>query len=242
MVLMDDNFASIVNAVEEGRSIYDNIQKFLIFLLSCNAGELMLMLFASLLGWPTPLLPVQLLWMNLVTDGFPALALAMEPPEPGLMSRPPRSPRASILSWQLGSAILFRGLLLAAVSLVAFVLLLGPDGEDVATARTMAFCIMVYGQLFLALAARSRVWTFWQLGPTTNLYVFAAVAVSALLQVGIIALPFTREIFDVTTHRPMAWGVVFALALIPVTVIELVKLGCQFFGRTDQSASVGASS
>ena len=242
MVLMDDNFASIVNAVEEGRSIYDNIQKFLIFLLSCNAGELMLMLFASLLGWPTPVLPVQLLWMNLVTDGFPALALAMEPPEPGLMSRPPRSPRASILSWQLGSAILFRGLLLAAVSLVAFALLLGPDGEDVATARTMAFCIMVYGQLFLALAARSRVWTFWQLGPTTNLYVFAAVAVSALLQVGIIALPFTRAIFDVTTHRPMAWGVVFALALIPVTVIELVKLGRQFFGRTDQSASVRASS
>ncbi|MDA1052233.1 MAG: cation-translocating P-type ATPase [Planctomycetota bacterium] len=237
MVLMDDNFASIVNAVEEGRSIYDNIQKFLIFLLSCNAGELMLMLFASLLGWPTPLLPVQLLWMNLVTDGFPALALAMEPPEPGLMSRPPRSPRASILSWQLGSAILLRGLLLAAVGLVAFGLLLGPDGDNVATARTMAFCIMVYGQLFLALAARSQVWTFWQLGLTTNLYVLAAVAVSVLLQIGIIALPFTRTIFDVTTHTPLAWGVVFALALIPVTVIELVKLGRQFFGRNPSDPS-----
>lgn len=232
MVLMDDNFTSIVNAVEEGRSIYDNIQKFLIFLLSCNAGELMLMLFASLLGWPTPLLPVQLLWMNLVTDGFPALALAMEPPEPGLMLRPPRSPRASILSWQLGSAILLRGLLLAAVSLAAFAFLLGPDGEDIATAQTMAFCIMVFGQLFLALAARSQVWTFWQLGPTTNVYVFAAVAMSAVLQVGIIALPFARAIFDVTTPTPLAWGVALALALIPVTVIELVKLGRQFFGRS----------
>ena len=232
MVLMDDNFASIINAVEEGRAIYDNIQKFLIFLLSCNAGELMLMLFASLLGWPTPLLPVQLLWMNLVTDGLPALALAMEPPEPGLMSRPPRSSRTSILSWQLGSAILFRGLLLAAVGLVAFALLLGPDGEDVATARTMAFCIMVFGQLFLALAARSRVWTFWQLGPATNLYVFAAVALSGLLQFGIIALPFTRTIFQATTLSPMEWGVLLALSLTPVTVIELLKLGYQFFGRS----------
>ena len=242
MVLMDDNFASIVNAVEEGRAIYDNIRKFLIFLLSCNAGELMLMLFASLFGWPTPLLPVQLLWMNLVTDGFPALALAMEPPEPGLMSRPPRSALASILSWQLGSAILLRGLLLAAVTLVAFALLLGPKGEDVATARTMAFCIMVFGQLFLALAARSRVWTFWQLGLTTNLYVFAAVAVSGLLQVGIIALLFTRTIFQTTTLSPMEWGVLLALALTPVTVIELVKLGRQFFGRNSQSDSAEASS
>jgi Ca2+-transporting ATPase len=241
MVLMDDNFASIVNAVEEGRSIYDNIQKFLIFLLSCNAGELMLMLFASLLGWPTPLLPVQLLWMNLVTDGFPALALAMEPPEPGLMSQTPRSAGTSILSWQLGSVILFRGLLLAAVTLVAFALLLGPEGENVANARTMTFCIMVYGQLFLALAARSRVWTFWQLGPTTNLYVFAAVAVSVLLQVGIIALLFTRTIFKATTQAPLEWVAILALALTPVTVIELVKLGRQFFGRSNQSDSSEAS-
>jgi Ca2+-transporting ATPase len=170
--------------------------------------------------------------MNLVTDGFPALALAMEPPEPGLMSRPPRSPRASILSWQLGSAILLRGLLLAAVTFGAFALLLGPEGEDVATARTMAFCIMVYGQLFLALAARSRVWTFWQLGPTTNLYVFAAVALSGLLQFGIIALLSTRTIFQATTLSPMEWVVLLALALAPVTAIELVKLGYQLFGRS----------
>ncbi len=231
MVLMDDNFASIISAVEEGRAIYDNIQKFLIFLLSCNAGELMLMLFASLIGWPSPLLPVQLLWMNLVTDGLPALALAMEPPEPGLMSRPPRAAGQSILTWQLGAAILFRGLLLAVVGIVAFGLLLGPDGEDVSKARTMAFCVMVFGQLFLALAARSRSLTFWQLGPTTNLYVIAAVALSGLLQFGILSLFFTRTIFQTTMLSPMQWILLLSLSIVPVTVIELIKLG---FGFTSQ--------
>lgn len=119
MVLMDHNFASIVNAVEEGRAIYDNIQKFLNFLLSCDAGELMLMLVASLLGWPIPLIPVQLVWINLVTDGLPALALAMEPPEPRLVRRRPRRSTESMLSWSLAGAVLGQGTLLAAVGLAA---------------------------------------------------------------------------------------------------------------------------
>lgn len=241
MVLMDDNFASIVNAVEEGRAIYDNIQKFLIFLLSCNAGELMLMLFASLIGWPTPLLPVQLLWINLVTDGLPALALAMEPPEPGLMRRRPRRSNESMLSLSLGSVVIGQGLLLAAVGLAAFGY--GYQHEsDLDQARTMTFCVVVYAELFRALAARSRIWTFWQLGPATNPYIFAAVAISALLQVGIIALPFARPIFEASAHTPREWLVLLALALTPVTVIELVKLSRQFFGRSKQADSMGATS
>ncbi|MBN8625566.1 MAG: cation-translocating P-type ATPase [Planctomycetes bacterium] len=240
MVLMDDNFASIVNAVEEGRAIYDNIQKFLIFLLSCNAGELMLMLFASLLGWPIPLLPVQLLWINLVTDGLPALALAMEPPEPDLMRRRPRRSNESMLSWSLGGVVIGQGLLLAAVGLAAF--WFGYDQEsDLDQARTMTFCVVVYGELFRALAARSRIWTFWQLGPWTNPYVFAAVAISALLQISIITVPFARPIFAATGHTSWEWFVLSALALTPVTVIESVKLGRQFFGRSDSSDSTGAS-
>ena len=241
MVLMDDNFASIVNAVEEGRAIYDNIQKFLIFLLSCNAGELMLMLVASLLGWPIPLLPVQLLWINLVTDGLPALALAMEPPEPDLMRRPPRRSTESMLSWSLGSKVIGQGMLLAAVGLAAFGLNYHQE-SDLDQARTMTFCVVVYAELFRALAARSRIWTFWQLGPTTNPYVFAAVAVSALLQVGIIALPFVRPIFEATAHTPLEWVALLALAITPVTVIELEKLGRQFFGRSNPSDSAGAAS
>ena len=224
------NDASIVNAVEEGRAIYDNIQKFLIYLLSCNAGELMLMLVASLLGWPIPLLPVQLLWINLVTDGLPALALAMEPPEPGLMRRRPQRSSESMLSWSLGGVVLGQGALLAAVGLVAFRLNYQQD-SDLDQARTMTFCVVVYAELFRALAARSRLLTFWQLGAATNWYLFAAVVLSGLLQAGIVSLPFTRAIFNATNHTPMTWGLVFALALTPVTVIELVKLGRQFFGR-----------
>ena len=230
MVLMDDNFTSIVSAVEEGRAIYDNIQKFLIFLLSCNVGEMLLMLVATLIGWPAPLLPVHLLWINLVTDGLPALALAMEPPEPDLMRRRPRRSHESMLSWSLARVVLGQGALLAAVGLAAFGF--GYRHEsDLNQARTMAFCVVVYGELFRALAARSRIWTFWQLGPATNPYVFAAVAISALLQISIIALPFARPIFEATTHTSLEWLVLVALALTPVTIIELTKLGRQFLQK-----------
>ena len=104
MVLTDDNFASIVNAVEEGRGIFDNIQKFVHFLLSCNAGEVLLMFFAALIGWPVPLSAIQILWINLVTDGLPALALGMEPPERDIMSRPPRPPLEAVITRQRRTA------------------------------------------------------------------------------------------------------------------------------------------
>ena len=113
MVLTDDNFASIVGAVEEGRGIFDNIQKFIHYLLSSNAAEILLMLFAALAGWPAPLTAVQLLWINLVTDGLPALALGMEPPERDIMRRPPRPPREPVITLQRGLLILFHGFLMA---------------------------------------------------------------------------------------------------------------------------------
>lgn len=239
MVLLDDNFTSIVNAVEEGRAIYDNIQKFLIFLLSCNAGELMLMLLASLYGWPIPLLPVQLLWINLVTDGLPALALAMEPPEPGLMRRRPRRSSQSMLSWSLGGVVLGQGVLLALVGLAAFGF--GYQHEnDLSEARTLTFCVVVYAELFRALAARSQTWTFWQLGWWSNPYLFAAVTISALLQIGIIALPFVRPVFEASPHTWTEWLVLSALALTPVTVIELAKLVRQVFTKTSFTERVGA--
>ncbi len=234
MVLMDDNFTSIVNAVEEGRAIYDNIQKFLVFLLSCNVGEMLLMLVSGLLGWPAPLLPVQLLWINLVTDGLPALALAMEPPEPDLMRRRPRLSSETMLSWSLGGMVLGQGLLLAIVGLAAFGFGLSREG-NIDHARTLAFCVVVYGELFRALAARSRVWTFWQLRPETNPYLFAAVTISVLLQISIITMPFTRPIFQVTSHTFLEGIILSALALTPVTVIEVFKLTRQWTGRTKQA-------
>ena len=230
MVLMDDNFASIVNAVEEGRAVYDNIRKFLIYLLSCNAGELMLMLVASLLGWPIPLLPVQLLWINLVTDGLPALALALEPPEPGLMQRRPRPASEPMLSRSVTVTVLGQGVLLAVVGLAAFWLSYDQE-SDLAHARTMTFSVLVFAELFRALAARSQRWTFWQLGVTTNGYIVAAVAVSILLQVGVICFPLTRSLFHATNPTWAEWGLVLGLAMVPVTIIEIVKASRNFAVR-----------
>jgi P-type Ca2+ transporter type 2C len=232
MVLTDDNFASIVNAVEEGRGIFDNIQKVLQFLLSCNCGEILLMLLASLLGWPAPLLPIQLLWINLVTDGLPALALSLEPPEPGIMRRAPRPPGESILSWRTGLAILLQGVLVGGVALAAFGLsyLAHPDQPD--RARAMTFCVVVYAELLRALAARSQTLTLGQLGLLSNPQLLLAIAVSGMLQASVAIVPMTQLVFDVPTHSTAEWLTIVILALTPVTLIELGKLALQRFRGT----------
>lgn len=224
MVLTDDNFASIVSAVEEGRGIFDNIRKVLQFLLSCNLGEILLMLVASVLGWPTPLLPIQLLWINLVTDGLPALAMSLEPPEPGIMRRPPRPARESILSLPIGMAILLQGLLDGTVALTAFGFVYMQDPSHPEHARAVTFCVVVYTELFRALAARSQTLTLGQLGLWTNPYLMLAIVVSALLQFSVVILPFTQGLFDVSKHVLREWGMITVLALTPVTVIEVFKL------------------
>lgn len=232
MVLTDDNFASIVNAVEEGRTIFDNIQKVVLYLLSCNCGEILLMLAATLLGWPAPLVPIHLLWINLITDGVPALALTMEPPEEGIMRRKPRPPGQSMLNWTLGGRLLLQGLLVGGAALTAFaiVYLKNPDSpETLAHARTTAFCVLAYAELFRAWAARSATRTFWQLGAFSNPYLFGAVTISALLQLCLILLPFTRPFFDATSHGEWEWEAIVILSLTPVTVIEVTKLICQYW-------------
>jgi Ca2+-transporting ATPase len=227
MVLTDDNFASIVNAVEEGRCIYDNIQKVLFFLLSCNVGEILLMLVASLLGWPAPLLPIQLLWINLVTDGLPALALSLEKPEPGIMQRKPRSPKESMLSMRSGLTILLQGALVGGVTLIAFgvVYLTHPNSEEaVGRARTMAFCVLVYAELLRALAARSQTLTLTQLGLFSNPQLLGAIGLSFLLQLSVVMLPFARPVFESVQHFAWEWILLFGLALTPAAVIEALKV------------------
>jgi Ca2+-transporting ATPase len=146
MVLTDDNFASIVAAVEEGRGIFDNIQKFVHYLLSCNVGEILFMLWAVPAGWPAALTAIQLLWINLVTDGLPALALGMEPPERDIMQRPPRSPRQPVISRGQALEMLAIGFLIAGVTAVAF--MRGARDGNLGEARTMALCVLAYSQLF----------------------------------------------------------------------------------------------
>lgn len=225
MVLTDDNFASIVNAVEEGRGIFDNIQKFVHYLLSCNAGEVLLMFFAALIGWPVPLAAIQILWINLVTDGLPALALGMEPPERDIMQRPPRPPLEAVITRTRGLLILFHGTLVAIVSGLGFWLVFQGDDANVGRARTVAFCVTAYSQLFFAIGCRSHRATMPELGFSSNPHLFGAILISGLLQLSVVTLPFAQPVFEVATHLALReWLLIALLSLIPVTIIEVIKL------------------
>ena len=224
MVLMDDNFASIVSAVEEGRGIFDNIQKVVHYLLSCNTGEVLLMFIAALLGWPVPLMAIQILWINLVTDGLPALALGMEPPERDIMQRPPRPPEEPVLTRQRGLLILFHGTLVATAAAIGFWIVYRGVPAHLARARTMAFCIMAFSQLFMAIGCRSQRFTMPELGLLTNPFLLGTIVISGLLQLSVVTLPFAQPVFEVATHLTGEWLPLIALSLAPVTVIEVVKL------------------
>ena len=166
MILTDDNFASIVHAVEEGRVIYTNIRKFVYFLLSCNVGEVLIVFLAALLGLPLPLLPVHLLWLNLLTDAFPALALGMEQAEPGIMDRPPRSPEEPLLDRKMQTGIFLQSIALTVAVLGVFALAL--NQYDIEIARTMAFTTLVLAELLRSFTSRSEDLTVFRLGLFSN--------------------------------------------------------------------------
>jgi Ca2+-transporting ATPase len=232
MVLIDDNFTSIVNAVEEGRGIFDNIQKFIHYLLSCNAGEVMLMFAAALAGWPAPLEAIQILWINLVTDGLPALALGLEAPERDVMQRPPRPPREPVITLRRGLRIVRHGGLIALASGAGFALVLDDGLEhSLERARTVAFCVMAYSQLFFSVSCRSATRTLPELGPFTNLPLVGAIAVSGLVQLAVVTLPFAQGVFETVSNLSYEWVVIAVLALLPVTVVETTKLLRAFLGR-----------
>ncbi|KAB2910427.1 MAG: cation-translocating P-type ATPase [Kofleriaceae bacterium] len=222
MILTDDNFASIIAAVREGRAIYDNIKKTLVYLLAGNAGELLVMLGAAFMGLPLPLLPLQILWINLVTDGFPALALVMDPPESDTLARPPRRPDAPLLGRREWSRIGLTGLLQATVTLATFAWVLPRSGLD--TARNLAFSVLVFGELFRAFAARSETRVFWQTGVFGNLKLLGVIAVSVLLQLGIHHIPAAQALFGIGPISLAECGAALLIGLVPVTVLELAKL------------------
>jgi Ca2+-transporting ATPase len=241
MVLTDDNFATIVNAVEEGRTIYDNIQCVVHYLLSCNASEVLFMFVAALLGWPTPLRAIQILWINLVTDGLPALALAVEPPEKGIMLRAPRPPREPVITLQRGLQILTHGILMTAVALIGFWWVYQGNKENLAQAQMTAFCIMAYSQLFFSFSCRSLHLTMPELGLFTNKFLLAAIGISALLQLGAVLLPVAQPVFGASGHATIEWLLVLGLALVPVTVVEVAKLVMAALGWRYQASSKGGN-
>ncbi len=223
MVLTDDNFASIVAAVEEGRGIYDNVRKFIHYLLACNAGEVLVMFVAAVLGWPAPLAAIQILWLNLVTDGLPALALGVEPPERDLMQRPPRPPHEPVIPWREGVLIVAHGALVAAVVLGAFAWAWRGDPARLPQAQTFTFCVAAFAQLFFAIGCRSARRTAPEIDFLGNPWLLAAIVVSGLFQVAVVTLPATQPVFEVAAHPGLDWLVILAVAVVPVTIVEVAK-------------------
>lgn len=222
LVLTDDNFATIITAIREGRAIYENIRKTLVYLLVGNVGELTLMLAASLVGLPLPLVPLQLLWINLVTDSLPALALVMDPARSELLARPPRRPDEPMLGPGQWRYILMVGTLEALMVLGVFIW--ADPARDVDHARALAFSTLVFAELLRAFAARSTTRLFWEVGPLTNRLLLGIVVFSVGLQGVLYELPAARELFGLGALRLWELGLAFALGLIPVTVLELSKL------------------
>ena len=189
MVLLDDNFATIVAAVKEGRAIYDNIRKFIKYLMATNVGELAVMLVAPFLGMPLPLLPLQILWMNLVTDGLPGLALGFEPPERGIMDRRPHPPNESIFARGLGTHILWAGPLMGMIALVAGWAYWQAGDESW---QTMLFTVLTISQMFHVMAIRQERESLFKAGLFSNRLLLGAVVVTILLQFALIYVPFCR--------------------------------------------------
>ena len=221
MVLTDDNYASIVAAVEQGRIIYANIRKTITYLLSCNVAEIAILFLATLLGWPPPLTAIQLLWLNLATDGAPALALAMEPGEAGIMSRPPRSPLERILNRRSSTSILFQAGLLTAVVLAAFGI--ARSGSWGPAAGTLAFATLAIAELVRAYAARSEKVPLTKLGWNANRWMHRAVLSSLALVAIVLYIPPLQSAFGTMTASAPMWGMVLPLALLPAVAIELRK-------------------
>jgi Ca2+-transporting ATPase len=223
MVITDDNFASIVAAVEEGRGIYDNIRKTLAYLLAGNAGELTVMLVAVVVGWPLPLLPIQLLWINLVTDGLPALALATDPIDAGVLSRPPRRPEAQLMDRAFLGRLALTGCLTAAVALAAFGWELHID-RNVVDARNAAFSVLVIAELLRSFGARSDAWTVCEIGVFSNMRLFVIVLASFGLQLVIHHVSVFEHLFGtepISLLQCITW---IGLGSVPLMTLEGIKL------------------
>lgn len=235
MILTDDNFATIVAAIEEGRNIYNNIRKSVVFLLSCNLGEIMAIFASVLFSWPVPLMPTQILWINLITDTFPAIALGVDPGDRDIMREKPRSPKESFFAGGAALRAILGGTLIGILTLVAFYFGLNEYGfgmaskqipEDVLTyAETMAFVVLAVSQLFYAFAMRHSLQSIFRIGLFTNKYLVGSILLGIVLQFAVISIPFLSSAFHVQMLSLRDWIIVIALSLIPLAVNECIKAG-----------------
>lgn len=230
MVLQDDNFATIVQAVEEGRTIYNNIRGSMQYLLSCNIGEIAAIFSALLFGLGSPLSAIQILWLNLVTDGPPALALGLEPPQKGIMKKPPRDPKEGIFSGGVGGRILWQGVMIGILSLTAYWFALR-WGRTMQEAHTMAFVAMAMSQLVHSFNVRSTEQSLFTLKLGTNRSMLYAFLLSSAALFIVILTPFLRDVFGTALLRPSDWAFVLGLSLIPLLTVEISKLWLRLSAR-----------
>jgi Ca2+-transporting ATPase len=233
LVLGDDNFSTIVAAVEEGRHIYSNIRKFIRFLLGCNTGEVLAMVLAILCGLPLPFRPIQILWINLITDGLPALALGVEAPEETLMHKPPRKRKEGVFSGGLWGKLLTRGALIGGVTVALFSLALA-GGAELRKAQTVAFAVLITAQLAYVFDCRSETAPFWEAPRAPNRLLAAAVASSCLLMAAVIYSPFLSRLFYTVPLRGGDWLAILAAGLLPTLVDTGVWRLKQQFSRLNE--------
>jgi Ca2+-transporting ATPase len=239
MILTDDNFKTIVSAIEEGRNIYNNIKKSIIFLLSCNTGEIITLFFAILLGWASPLKPIHILWVNLITDTLPALSLGIDPGDPNVMEEKPRNPKHSLFSQGGGINLILNGLLIGFLTLAAFVIgarvfsgttklsPLFPENisyEALTHAQTMAFVVLSVSQLIHSLNMRHPHKSIFQIGLFSNKYLIGSIILGIFLQDIVITIPFLASVFRVYDLNIRDWTLVAILSIMPLILNELVKL------------------
>ncbi len=218
MVLLDDRFSTIVVAVREGRRIYDDIRKFIRYTMTSNSGEIWLVFLAPFLGMPVPLLPIHILWVNLVTDGLPGLALAEEPAEKGVMQRPPRPPTESVFARGLGTHVIWVGLLIGALSLGTQAWALE---QDVAQWQTMVFTVLVFSQLVHSMAIRSETRSLFSIGVLTNRPLVGAILLSIALQLMLVYVPWFQGVFRT---QPLDAGQLLIVLVVPLVVLVVVEV------------------
>jgi len=247
MILTDDNFTTIVHAIEEGRNIYNNIKKAVIYLLSCNLGEVISIFLSILLKWPVPLLATHLLWINLITDSLPAISLGVDPGDHDVMKQKPRDPKESFFAKGAGIRAVIGGLLIGLLTLTVFFYGMSKSNYPIGSvisdyenadyqnalthARTMAFVVLAASQLFYSLAMRSSTKSIFQVGLFKNKYLIGSICAGLLLQFIIISVPFLAKPFKVQSLTLGDWGLVILFALIPLVFNEIIKLFSRLAGN-----------
>lgn len=224
LILTDDNFSSIVSAVEEGRVIYDNIRKFVYFLLSCNIGEILLIFTSILAKLPVPLLPIQLLWLNLVTDSFPALALGVEKGDPDVMQKQPRDPKEPLLNKDLITRIAVQSIAIGGATLAAYLIALKAYPNNIEESRSIAFTTLILAELLRSYSTRSDTHTIFEIGLFSNMTLVYGTLFSFALTLAVVYIPFLQPIFDTFPMGFSDWRIVLTFAFIPLIVGEVFKV------------------